>query len=308
MPPTTILTAVAIGFAIAWAAVLLFSWGFARWWCKPKRRLPIKTPADYGLPFQVAQFNSKGVPIKGWFIPAASTLSRQPAVVLAHSWSMNAREMLPLGRLLHDAGFAVLAYDARGHGASGEDGPITVLKLAEDITAGVEHLQTNSDIDRERLGVLGQSIGGSAAIVAASIEPRIRAVVSCSAFADPVTLTRNYLAGLRVPTWPFTWLICRFIERWLGTAMKDVAPKNRIGQVMASILLIHGGLDRFVPPSEMELLYTHAPRERTDHLLLPNRGHLDSLRDPESGRAIVAFFRRALSASNHRNGGGATEE
>lgn len=123
--------------------------------------------------------------------------------------------------------------------------------------------------------MLGRSIGGAGAILAASTDPRVRAVVSCSAFADPEALTRGHLARLRIPSWPFTWLVCRFIERWLGSDMNSVAPQNRIGHIAAPILLIHGDADRFVPPSSVDALYAQASRERAERLLVPGRRHSD---------------------------------
>lgn len=295
-----ILTPAIITLGIAAALFIALSWLLARLWCKPKRQPASKTPADYGLPFETIQFSSHAIPINGWFVPAAFNTSPQPVIVLAHGWCKNAAEMLPLARRLHEANFALLLYDARGHGASGEDGPITILKLAEDIVAGIEYLETRPDIDKRRLGALGRSIGGSAAILAASTEPRIRAVVSCSAFADPKALTRDFLAMMHVPAWLFAWPVFRFIERWLGTTLDSVAPQNRIGNIAAPLLLIHGEADRYIRPSNMETLYARAPRERTERLLVLKRGHSDVMRDPACSQEIVAFFSRNLLPDDYK--------
>jgi dipeptidyl aminopeptidase/acylaminoacyl peptidase len=290
MSLTNVLTVAAIGLATIVVLVIASSWVLARLWCKPRRIPPAKTPADLGLPFESITFSSHGVPINGWFIPAAADASPQPVIVLAHGWSSNATEMLLLARVLHKANFALLLYDSRGHGASGQDGPITIRKFAEDIVAGIDYLETRSDVDGRRLGVLGRSMGGSGAIVAASTEPRIRAVVSCSSFADTEALTRDYLATLHVPPWPLSWLVNLFIARWLGTSVRSVAPQNRIGQITAPILLIHGETDRYVSPSNLDLLYARAPRERTERLMISNRGHTDLLRDARCSQKIVAFL------------------
>ena len=250
---------------------------------------------DYELPFVPVAFHSHGVPLRGWFIPVDSNPAYSPpTIIVAHGWSHNVAYMLPVTRLLHKAGFGVLLYDARGHGTSGDDGPITIAKFAEDLIAAVDYLGGRSDVDTARLGVVGHSLGGAAAIVAASMEPRIRVVVSSSAFADPIALAWEPLRALHIPRWPFLWLVCHFIERWLGTTMADIAPQNRIGQLTAPLLLIHGDSDRFIPSFNMEILYERAPRERTQRWLIPGRGHLDVIRDPRYGSRVVEFLSKHL--------------
>jgi protein-S-isoprenylcysteine O-methyltransferase Ste14/pimeloyl-ACP methyl ester carboxylesterase len=289
----TLIVAVA-GLAALVALVTAFAWGFARLWCRPRRERTTSTPADEGLPFECVQFASHGVEIEGWFVPATSRSPSPPVVVLVHGWSTNAADMLPMARLLHRSGFATLLYDARGHGASGDDGPITILKLAEDVLACIDYLDTRSDVDLARLGVLGRSIGGGATILAAAREPRIRALVSCSAFADPQVLTRATMRRLHIPLWPFASLVRRFIERWLGTTMADVAPANRIGSLNIPLLLVHGESDRFIPATNLEILKGRARADRIEILRIRNRGHSDITRDPASGEKITTFFTRHL--------------
>jgi pimeloyl-ACP methyl ester carboxylesterase len=182
---------------MALGLVVALSWVIARLWCAPKRRLPIKGPGDFGLRYETISFRSNDITIRGWFIPAASGPDPARSIILAHGWSGNAADMLPAARVLHSAGFAVALYDGRGHGLSGKDGPITILKFAEDIRACLDYLGTRADIDRGRIGVLGHSLGGSAALLVASADPRVCALVSCSAFSDPRTITEDYLRRAR---------------------------------------------------------------------------------------------------------------
>jgi fermentation-respiration switch protein FrsA (DUF1100 family) len=285
----------ALGVGALAALSIGFSWVFARLYCKPKRRSPARTPADYSLPFESVAFSSHGVRLEGWFIPASANPAPRPTIIVAHGWSNNKAQMLPLASALHQAGLGVLLYDARGHGDSGDDGPITILKIAEDLIAAVDYLEGRPDVDATRLGAVGHSLGGAGAVLAASIEPRIRVLVSTSAFADPVALTWGFMRALHIPRWPFLWLVCRFIERWLGTTMADVAPRNRIGQVAAPLLLIHGESDQFIPSSNMEILYKRARREQAQRWLIPGRGHSDIIRDPRYGLQIIEFLREHLS-------------
>lgn len=281
------------GLATVASLVVAFSWAFARMWCRPARDRRLRTPDQHGLPAEVVSIASHGVRLSGWFVPGAAGGSPWPAVVLLHGWSRSAGEMLPMAHTLNRAGFAVLGFDARGHGGSGGDGPITIRKLAEDVVAAVDYLGTRCDVDAGRLGVLGRSIGGSAALVAASMEGRVRAVASCAAFADPRALTIAALSRLHLPAWPFGRLACYFIERWLGTSITEVAPMNRIGGVEAPILLVHGEDDTVVPAANLDILTSRARRGQAARLLVPGRGHSDLTRDASVRQCIAAFF------SNH---------
>jgi pimeloyl-ACP methyl ester carboxylesterase len=285
-----ILAAAVLGAA---ALVVGLSWLIARLWCAPARRTPSRTPHDFGLASEPLSFPSGNVAVRGWFIGAAAG-PRAGTIVLAHGWSGNASDMLPAARALHDAGFAVALYDARGHGSSGSDGPITILKFAEDIRACMDHLGGRPDVDPARIGLLGHSLGGAGAILAAAADPRFRAVVSCSAFTDPRTITADLLRRFHVPKWPFLALVCRFIEGWLGTTMEEAAPQRWIGRIKAPLLLLHGEQDRFIPPAHLRALHAEADRDRTRMRTLPGRRHADVTTDPACGAEIVAFFRDNL--------------
>lgn len=297
MSITSYLVIAALGLGIIVALGVGFSWLFARHWCQPRRRLPTQTPADYDLPCEPVTFTSQGVQLKGWFIPADGNPAPRPTIILAHGWSHNATQMLPVAHLVHEEGLGVLLYDARGHGTSGSDGPITLLKFAEDLRAAVDYLDRRPEVDMTCLGAVGHSMGGSGAVVATSMEPRIRALVSSSAFADPVALTRDVMRARHIPRWPFVWLVCRIIERWVGITMADIAPQNRIGQITVPVLLIHGDSDRFIPPSNMEALYAQAHQEHAQSWLAPGRRHSDVLLDPGYGSRVPEFLREHLSSN-----------
>lgn len=168
-------------------------------------------------------------------------------------------------------------------------------KFAEDLIAAIDYLEGRPEVDMTRLGVVGHSMGGSGTILTASSEPRIRALVSSSAFADPVALTRDVMRARHIPRWPFLWLVCRFIERWLGTTMADIAPQNRIGQITVPVLLIHGDSDQFIPPSNMEALFARAHQEHTQSWLVPGRRHSDVILDPGYSPRVIEFLRKHLS-------------
>ncbi|MEW6347437.1 MAG: alpha/beta fold hydrolase [Thermodesulfobacteriota bacterium] len=298
MSPESISEVFAAALPVAALGVVWFSWEFARRWCAPEKRVSLMTPADYDLFFEHVRFVSGGVPLCGWFVPARTRDRPRPAVIVAHGWSSNASEMLQIATVLHEEDFGVLLFDARGHGVSGSDGSSHLGKFSEDIRAAVEYLHTRVDVDTSALGVLGHSIAGSAAIVAASEDPRIRAVVSLSAFADPDVTARDYVAKLHIPSWPFGWLVCRFIEVRAGAPMEFMAPLHRVGQLTVPLMLIHGASDRMIPRSDMDVLYHRARKQCSRRVVIENRGHSDLPLDPQCVRSAAEFLRTSLPSDD----------
>ncbi len=270
------------------------AWTIAWLRCRPKRTLPERTPADEGLPHEPVEFDSGGATLRGWFVTPRVTPA--PTIVMPHSWSLNAAQMLPVARGLHEAGYAALVYDTRGHGASEGGSFITIRTFADDLSAAVGAAERRRDVDAGRIGVVGHSMGGAGAIVAASEDPRIRALVCSSAFSDPLELTRRNLLRYHIPRWPFLGLIRLPIERRLGTTMTEIAPRNRIGRVRAPVLLMHGEADRFVPSSDLDAI-TAAAGANVEWMLLPDRRHADLIRDPSYLPTVIEFLDRALGTT-----------
>ena len=102
----------------------------------------------------------------------------------------------------HDAilvrqGFSVLSYDMRNRGLSGGD-TVTFGSLeGPDIISAVHYLMTRPDIDPDRIGAMGLSLGAAATILAAAGDSRIKAVLDDSAFSDAPAAIRRIRALYR---------------------------------------------------------------------------------------------------------------
>jgi len=289
--PLTIGLALAAALAVG---VIVFSWLVARHLCRPRRRRPVKTPADYHLPFREEVFYSGKRRLRGWFIPVQRSDHLHPTVVLCHGWSSNSSRLLPLAKSLHKAGFGVFLYDTRGHGRSRSGGPVTGLSFAEDLTAAIDSLWHNHQVDPFRIAVIGHSVGAVGAILAASMDPRIRAVVSCAAFADPKVLLGNVMNCLHLPRWPVQTLAFRFIERWIQKPISQLAPLNRINKIRSPLFLLHGGDDHIISPSNLHLLAERAVKPNLTQWIEPNSGHSDLLLHPVAHKRIVSYLQTHL--------------
>jgi dipeptidyl aminopeptidase/acylaminoacyl peptidase len=253
----------------------------------PSRR----TPQSLGVPFEDVRFPTvNGRTLHGWWIPLDER--RRPALVLVHGWGRNAERMLPYLPILRPMGYHLLAFDARHHGTSDPDGHASMKKFSEDIRAAVEFLAHHPAVDSDRLGVLGLSIGGSAAIHAAASDPRIRAVATAGAFAHPREAMTHVGFGklLLAPAMP---LVFRFMEWRVGARLDDLAPERQITRVAGRVLLIHGEQDTVVPVDHARRLAA-AGGARAELLVLPERGHSDVHLEPALPTRLERFFRSAL--------------
>jgi pimeloyl-ACP methyl ester carboxylesterase len=160
------------------------------------RRAPIdRTPREVGLAYEEIGFDATdGVRLGGWFIPSGATTG--PAVVFVHGWLWNrlgnvegqvpvddkSVDFLPATRALHDAGYHILLFDLRNHGESGYKLPITYgLRESNDVQGALSYLRRRADVDNDRIGILGCSMGANAALYGAAASPPVKAILAVQA-------------------------------------------------------------------------------------------------------------------------------
>ncbi len=253
------LTAAPLALAYRFALVYRGRAGF------PRRRPPVLTPADLGLPFEETTVPSPGGALPAWFLPARGGRPG-PGVVLVHGWESARDRLLPYARFLHAAGFHCLLFDVRGHGANGPELlPISVGEFAADASAALDALLARSEVTAGAL--LGHSLGGAGAILAAAEHPSCAAVVSVAAPADPRLLTRETfrLARLPIPrpfAHPLAWLTTRVYVRPRGHAVAAIDARRAVQRYRGPVLLVHGESDGVIPAAHLARLAAAARHAR----------------------------------------------
>jgi dipeptidyl aminopeptidase/acylaminoacyl peptidase len=233
----------------------------------PHRHAPTDDPASLGLPFEDATVMSAGLALPAWWIPARGG-APGPGVLLIHGWESARDRTLPNAQILHALGIHVLTIDVRGHGLNPpEELPLTAGEFGEDALAGVRWLLARPDVTK--VGVLGHSMGGIGALLAAAAEPRVAAVVAASTPADPYRLTRQTFRLARLPfpgpiAWPLAWLTTHVFLQPRGHTVGEVSAARAVERYEGPILLIHGTADRVVPVSHLGTLEDAARRRRDD--------------------------------------------
>ena len=265
----------------------------------PIPRPPQITPADLGLPFEPVDVQSGDLTLPGWFIPARGG-EPGPGVALVHGWESARDRLLPMAVFLHAAGFHCLAIDIRGHGSNvAETLPITAGEFGSDALAAFRALDARPEVTVG--AILGHSMGAIGAILAAAVEPRVAAVVSTSAPADPWRLTRQTfrLARLPIPdavAWPLAWLTTRVYLRPRGHRMARISASQALRTLRQPILLVHGAADIVVPVSHLERLAAVARESgrNVETFVVAGGQHSWLYEFPEYRRAVASFLARTL--------------
>ncbi len=298
----TIAALVAAPLALAYRFALVYRVraGFA------KRVPPRLTPAQRGLPFEPTTVPSTGGLLPAWFIPARGGASG-PGVVLVHGWESNRDRTLPNAQVLHAAGFHVLTFDVRGHGANPPEAlPISVGEFRDDAAAALRVLLDRPEVTRGAL--LGHSLGAvGAALAAADAGARCAALVASATPADPRRLTRQTfrLARLPIPepfATPLAALTSRVYVRPRGHDVADLSASRAVARYAGPILLVHGVEDSVVPAAHLSHLERAARAGRRARIaagleaggpvssLLVVDGHHSWLYEHEPYRRTVARF------------------
>jgi pimeloyl-ACP methyl ester carboxylesterase len=233
----------------------------------PQRRQPIHDPGDLGLAFEETTVESDGGHLPAWWIPARGG-ELGPAVLLVHGWESARDRTLPNAQVLHAAGFHVLTFDVRGHGANERESlPMTTGEFGADALAGVRMLLARQDVTA--VGVLGHSLGGVGALLAAAAEPRVGAVVAVSTPAGPYRMTRHTFRLARLPlpdvlAYPLAWVTTHVFLRPRGHSVREVSATRAVRAYGGPLLLVHGTADDVVPPNHVLHLARAARRAREE--------------------------------------------
>ena len=133
---------------------------------------PADVPApNLGVAYEEVQFTtSDGLLLKGWYVP-----SKNRAAVISFPGRSGTRLQ---ARMLARHGYGVLLFDRRGEGESEGDWNVFGWQGERDLHAAARFLQSRDDVDPERIGGIGRSVGGEMLIEAAAESDAFKAVVS----------------------------------------------------------------------------------------------------------------------------------
>ena len=143
-------------------------------------------------------FASDGIALSGWlYLPAEAKGTRPwPAIVMANAFTAVKEIYLAnYAERFAAAGFAVLVFDYRNFGSSAGEPRCHLIPHAqiEDLRNAITWLRRQPEIDPERIGAWGVSLGGGHVMFLSAFDKRIKAVV---AMIPAINQWQNFLTAM----------------------------------------------------------------------------------------------------------------
>ncbi|ANE49087.1 hypothetical protein SY83_20825 [Paenibacillus swuensis] len=285
--------------ALTFAVILILVF-YACWYVSARAQTPKRRPIEHmpDMPYEDISFLSQGSVIKGWFVPSSDLKTKPPVILIAHGWNSNRSRVLRYARPLYNAGYALLLYDARSHGESDGIPAPSGMAFRDDLLSAVDYIHARPDVDANRIGVLGHSLGGFAGAASLWDERRIRALVTDSMPVRIEAMIGAELNRLRIPLFPLAtiiprvWFIRAGINREMLAKLDLISALSRSGDAVPR-LHVHSRNDDYVPSTELDYLAAQS-LSGAEHLYVDARGHSCSETDPLFWERVLPFFRNHI--------------
>ena len=263
----------ALGFFVSVAAICCGAVVAGLALAQPTQSTINAPPAD--LNARVISFASQsGAVLHGWMSAGKPGCG---VVVLLHGVRANRTAMVRRAMFLHQQGFGVVLFDFQAHGES--VGRHITFGHLEGLDAASAVTYAHQAFPGERVGVIGVSLGGAAALLG----PKpldVDGLVLESVYADINSALRNRLrVRLGRVIGPLVTPILAPLLEWvmppiLGTQISDLRPIEHAGEIAAPVLIASGTEDAYTPIAEARALSARAPAPK-QFWAVENAAHVD---------------------------------
>jgi dienelactone hydrolase len=242
--------------------------------------------ANLGAPYEPVELTtSDGLRLRGWYIP-----SRNGAAVISFPGRASSQTR---AKMLARHGYGVLLFDRRGEGESEGDPNLLGWQGERDVHAAVAYLRGRPDVDPERIGGIGLSVGGEMMIEAAAESPSLKAIVSEGASGRSV---RDILAN---PDTSWTEVLGMGVMTAATALFTDDLPpadlQGLVPKISGATFFVYGeeGQPAERPANEAFYAAARGPKELWE---VPGSGHMKGIeaQPAEYERRVVGFFDRTL--------------
>lgn len=203
------------------------------------------------------------IPFEGTLLPGylrfPKEVVKSAVVIVVCGLDSTKEEMHNIADLLQDRGLAVLVFDGPGQGEVEFS-----LKIRPDyekvISAAINYLETRTEVDSSRVGLMGVSLGGYYVCRGAAADQRIKAVVE---LAGPFCFGAHWLDEPPLTRQAFQVRSGAADEAEAEELAKQLTLEGMAENIRCPLLVVHGKLDRVIALDEAYKIYEHAagPKE-----------------------------------------------
>ncbi len=252
-----------------------------------------------GIEFEEVTFSSfDGTRLYGWWL---QSMQDAPTVVILHGVKKNRTDVLRAALILRRAGFNVLVFDGRAHGNS--EGRYVTYGFYErrDVETALEWLAAEKGVNRETVGLAGESMGAAIALQVAAHNPGIRAVWADSPFASLRRIAGEFVQRVtRLPGVvlnPVLWTTLHVANYRGKFDVRTVNPQALAAQIKCPVSLVHGTADQLIATAHSQSIYD-ALGGKKDIWFVEGVRHARSIRHHRSRREyserLTRFFKENL--------------
>ncbi|MFH1534946.1 MAG: alpha/beta fold hydrolase [Patescibacteria group bacterium] len=254
------------------------------------------TPDSYSARYEDVYFQTDDdLRLAGWFMPASQ--EAMGTVVVMHGYPANKADVLNWSLFLREK-FNILLFDFRYFGSS--EGKYTTVGWDEkkDLKAAIDYLVMRKDVNPEKIGVMGFSMGGAVGIMHGSDDPRIKAIVADSAYASLDLMVENMFQKFGILKKPMIWSLGQWSTWRVGVKPQNVSTVQAASRSTIPLLLIHGTADQEIPLDHSEQIF-QATKGASELWEIDNAGHGEAYFNEKTlYEAKVNSFFEANFASN----------
>jgi uncharacterized protein len=218
-----------------------------------------------------------------------------PAILLLHGVKASRASTAPTAAWLSGLGYAALTIDFRGHGESDIADRSFGLREASDARSAFDWLKRRQR--GARVAVIGNSLGGAAALLGPSGPLPADALVLQAVYPDIRRAIRNRIAVrlTAAPAYLLEPLLSFQSKPRFGVWPGDLSPVEALRDYRGPVFVLGGEDDLYTPPAETRALFAAAPGPKS-LWLLPGRDHsaISELSDDAYRGRIRGFLRGAI--------------
>ncbi|MBI3652947.1 MAG: alpha/beta fold hydrolase [Acidobacteria bacterium] len=194
--------------------------------------------------------------LHGWWLEVGTDA---PTVVLIHGVKKNRTDVLRAALVLRRNGFNALVFDGRGHGNS--EGRYVTYGYYErrDVEAVIDWLVKEKSINKNRVGLAGESMGAAIALQVAAHNEWVKAVWADSPFASLRRVSHEFLQSTtHLPdavVSPMMWTAKHMANYRGNFDMETIEPALLAAKIQCPVFLIHGTADQLIATEHSQMIY-----------------------------------------------------